>query len=241
MEWKDSDVDFTGNCVFIDEFGFHTNMRKNYAWGPVGTRHVVKTPVTRAVTHTVLGAVTADTVIHVSLRKPPPPTPRPKKRMTNKRKKKDVDAEIFEEDEQEEIIEQQWPDDGKPAPKGTTAAHFIKFINEVLDIMDEIGNMKGYYLVMDNCNIHKNKYMQRKIERRGYKYMYIPPYSPELNPIENFWSIVKAKMKRTFFSNSETMTSRIRDACEDIHPNKSYAFAEHSKRQIINCLKKIAF
>ena len=26
--------------------------------------------------------------------------------------------------------------------------------------------------------------------------MYLPPYSPELNPIEQFWSLVKGKMKR---------------------------------------------
>lgn len=31
MKWKDSDADFTKNCIFIDESGFHINMRKNYA------------------------------------------------------------------------------------------------------------------------------------------------------------------------------------------------------------------
>ncbi|CEI86109.1 hypothetical protein RMCBS344292_00558 [Rhizopus microsporus] len=29
MEWKDSDLDFTKNCIFIDEAGFHINMRNN--------------------------------------------------------------------------------------------------------------------------------------------------------------------------------------------------------------------
>ncbi|CEP17174.1 hypothetical protein [Parasitella parasitica] len=46
---------------------------------PVGTRPVVNTPVTRAATHTLLGAITADTVIHVPLRKPAPPAPKPKR------------------------------------------------------------------------------------------------------------------------------------------------------------------
>ncbi|ORE07192.1 hypothetical protein BCV72DRAFT_304819 [Rhizopus microsporus var. microsporus] len=32
MKWKDSDADFTKNCIFIDESGFRINMRKNYAW-----------------------------------------------------------------------------------------------------------------------------------------------------------------------------------------------------------------
>ncbi|EIE79873.1 hypothetical protein G6F46_011946 [Rhizopus delemar] len=242
MDWKGSNVDFTKNCVFIDESGFHTNMRRSFAWSRVGTRPVVKTPVTRAVTHTVLDAITADTVIHLSLRKPAPPKPKPKKAKTNKRKKKDVEAEAAVEEEQEnEDVEQYWPGDDKPAPKGTTSAHYIKFISEVLDVMDEIGNMEGYYLVMDNCSIHKNKYLQRKIIRRGYNYMYLPAYSPELNLIENFWSLIKGKMKRVFFAVGETMTSRIRAACEDTHPSELYAFADHSKRQISKCYKKIEF
>jgi hypothetical protein len=111
---------------------------------------VVKTPVTRAVSHIVLGAVTADTVFHVAFRKPTPPAPKPKKAKTK--------AEVVEEIEQEGSVEQHWSDDGTPAPKCTITAHFIEYINEVLDIMDEAGDIKGYYRVMDNCNIHKNKY-----------------------------------------------------------------------------------
>ena len=38
--------------------------------------------------------------------------------------------------------------DVKPAPKGTTAAHFIKFVNGFLDIMDEDESLKDSYLVM---------------------------------------------------------------------------------------------
>ncbi|KAG1371810.1 hypothetical protein G6F61_011598 [Rhizopus arrhizus] len=211
-----------------DESGFHTNMRRSFAWSRVGTRPVVKN--------------TTDAVIHLSLRKPAPPKPKPKKAKTNKRKKKDVEAEAAVEEEQEnEDVEQYWPDDDKPAPKGTTSAHYIKFISEVLDVMDEIGNMEGYYLVMDNCSIHKNKYLQRKIIRRCYNYMYLPAYSLELNPIENFWSLIKGKMKRVFFAVGETMMSRIRAACEDTHPSELYAFADHSKGQISKCYKKIEF
>lgn len=79
-----------------------------------------------------------------------PPKPKPKMAETNKRKKKDVEAEAAAEEEQEnEGVEQYRPDDDKPAPKGTTSAHYIKLISEVLDVMDDIGNMEGFYLVMD--------------------------------------------------------------------------------------------
>ncbi|CEP19195.1 hypothetical protein [Parasitella parasitica] len=120
----------------MDESSFHTNMRRSFVWSRVGTRPVVKTPVTRAVIHIVLGAITADIVIYLSLRKPAPPKPK----LT-----KDVESKVAVEQEQEsEDVDQYWPDDSKPAPKRTTSAHYIKFISEVLDVMDKIGNMKGY-------------------------------------------------------------------------------------------------
>jgi hypothetical protein len=126
-------------------------MKRSFVWSRVGTCPVVKTPVTRTVTHAILGAVTVNTVVHLSLRKPAPPKPKPRKVETNKGKKKDVGADAAVEEEQEnEGVEQYQPDDDKPAPKGTTSAHYIKLISEVLDVVDEIGNMEGFYLVMTN-------------------------------------------------------------------------------------------
>ena len=81
----------------------------------------------------------------------------------------------------------------KSLPKDTTTAHFIKFMNELLDIMDLDKNLKGSYFVMYNCTIHKSYPMIRKIESRGYRVMYLASYSPELNAIENFWALVKSR------------------------------------------------
>ena len=59
-----------------------------------------------------------------------------------------------------------------------------------MDVLDE-NNMKGRYLVMDNAPIHTNQLIASLIEQRGYKCSYLAPYSPFLNPIEEFWSKVK--------------------------------------------------
>ncbi|CEP16735.1 hypothetical protein [Parasitella parasitica] len=48
------------------------------------------------------------------------------------------------------------------------------------------------------ASIHKSQPMIRKIESKGYHVMYLPPYSPELNPIEQFWAKVKGKMKKIY-------------------------------------------
>ncbi|ORE05620.1 hypothetical protein BCV72DRAFT_136170 [Rhizopus microsporus var. microsporus] len=77
-------------------------------------------------------------------------------------------------------------DSSESISKGTTTAHFIKFMNILLCILDLNEDLKESYLVMDNCTIHRSKPMMRKIESRGYKLICLPPYSPELNPIEQF-------------------------------------------------------
>lgn len=49
--------------------------------------------------------------------------------------------------------------------------------------MDDIHDMKGFY--MANLSVQKSKLLvQNKILRRGYKYIYLTAYPPELNPVE---------------------------------------------------------
>ena len=53
----------------------------------------------------------------------------------------------------------------------------------------------GEIVFMDNCPIHKMEEIEEAIERRGAWVVYLPAYSPDLNPIENCWSKVKAKLR----------------------------------------------
>lgn len=65
----------------------------------------------------------------------------------------------------------------------------------------------------------------------GYRSIYLPPYPPELNPIEQFWAIVKNKVKRSSFEDTEDLTTRIAEACNGVPPMHLQEFAQHS----INC------
>lgn len=225
----DSDLDFTRNCVFIHEAGFHVNMRFNYARSAAGTRARVKTKKTRSPSHTIIGAIHSGSVLLVQLRKPPSKKEllgqqTPKKRKTTIKGVKRAASPP--------------PEDKVNPPKGTTTAHFIKFINELLDVMDLDEKLKGCYLVLDNASIHKSQPMKRKIEKRGYKLMHLPPYSPELNPIEQFWALVKRRLKRDRMMSEENLSSRIADACNQVLISDLYGFANHSKHQIRNCFNK---
>lgn len=167
-----------------------------------------------------------------------------KKRKVNKGKKRTAEEFTIEEPTVEYYVDIMDATDevsAAPVAKGTTTGHFIKFMNEVLDIMDHDESLKGHYLVMDNCKRHKSKPMIRKIESRGYRVMYLPPCSPELNPIEQFWNTAKGKLKRERLMTEENLSSRIGDACNTVPVDVLYNFCMYSKKQIINCYNKTPF
>ncbi|EIE79882.1 hypothetical protein RO3G_04587 [Rhizopus delemar RA 99-880] len=100
-------------------------------------------------------------------------------------------------------------------------------------------NVKGFYIVMDNVPIHKNTDIERYIINRGYGCVYLPPYSPELNPIEQFWSVVKSKLKREKLLEKETLTSRISNACNDVLLSDLQGFCRYSDSKWQVCLDKL--
>lgn len=53
----------------------------------------------------------------------------------------------------------------------------------------------GKIIVMDNYSIHKTAKTKEIIENAGHKLVFLPSYSPDLNPIEQYWAIIKAKIK----------------------------------------------
>lgn len=115
-------------------------------------------------------------------------------------------------------------------------------MNELLDAVDLDEGLMTSYLVMDNCSIHKSHTMIRKIESRGYRTMWcLPAYLPELNPIEQFWAIVKEKMKRYKLMTEENLSSKIADACSDVRFSDLNGYCHNFKRQIINCYNKAPF
>jgi transposase len=69
--------------------------------------------------------------------------------------------------------------------------------------------LKGHYIVMENAPIHTAKEIDELKTKRGYKSICFPPYSPELNPNEQFWEIVKNKVKRCRFEDKEGLLQEL--------------------------------
>lgn len=54
---------------------------------------------------------------------------------------------------------------------------------------------KGQVVIMDNASFHKSQKTKELIESVGCRVIFLPPYSPDLNPIEKFWANMKRWIK----------------------------------------------
>ncbi len=74
----------------------------------------------------------------------------------------------------------------------------------------------GDIVVMDNLSSHKALSVRQAIEAADADLWYLPPYSPDFNPIEKLWSKVKAWLRRIGAKTFDTLTTAIADALRDI-------------------------
>ena len=63
----------------------------------------------------------------------------------------------------------------------------------------------GQIVVLDNLGSHKNVEVQQRIEETGATVWFLPPYSPDLNPIEKMWSKVKEFLRATKARGTEAL------------------------------------
>ncbi len=71
------------------------------------------------------------------------------------------------------------------------------FSNQLLPCLD-----KGTVIVMDNASFHSKERLFSAAQNAGCKLIFLPPYSPELNPIEKFWAWLKRFLRKILSSVS---------------------------------------
>ena len=76
----------------------------------------------------------------------------------------------------------------------------------------------GDIIVMDNLPAHKSAVTGALIEAAGARLLFLPPYSPDFNPIENAFSKLKSILRKTAARTVETLWDAIGDAIDAFTP-----------------------
>jgi transposase len=89
---------------------------------------------------------------------------------------------------------------------------------------------KNSVLVMDNAKIHHNEKILSIIEEFGGKVLYLPPYSPDFNPIELAFSVIKSWLRRhnDFIESFENPKDPLMLACAQITSQMARSFYNKS-------------
>ena len=82
----------------------------------------------------------------------------------------------------------------------------------------------GHVVVMDNLSAHKVDGVRERIERAGASLLYLPPYSPDLNPIEKAWSKLKQDMRSAQARTVEALHNAVANLLPTISANNAVAW-----------------
>lgn len=78
----------------------------------------------------------------------------------------------------------------------------------------------GDIVVMDNLASHKVGGIKQAIEAAGAELRYLPPYSPDLNPIEQFFAKLKALLRKAAARTLDALIAAIADALTTVRPRE---------------------
>jgi transposase len=87
--------------------------------------------------------------------------------------------------------------------------------------------MRGDIVVMDNLRAHKAVGIQQTMARRGARLLYLPPYSPDLSPIEPCWSKVKAALRKAKARTREALERAITGSLVTVTPSDAHGWFRH--------------
>lgn len=103
---------------------------------------------------------------------------------------------------------------------GTTREVFQEYVRRVLAPTLRPGDI----VIADNLSSHKDSDAEELIEQRGATLLFLPPYSPDLNPIEKLWSKVKQSIRSAKARTWETLADAVDQAMQSINAKDAKAW-----------------
>jgi transposase len=86
----------------------------------------------------------------------------------------------------------------------------------------------GDIVIMDNLSSHKKPAVRTAIRARGARLLFLPPYSPDLNPIEQVFSKLKHLLRKAAERTQEATWQRIGSLLDAFPPNECAAYLRNS-------------
>lgn len=121
---------------------------------------------------------------------------------------------------------------------GTTASDFGIFLLSLISNYPSIfTNNQDYILVFDNTSIHTSTGIKTLLDRLNVQFL--PPYSPFLNPIEEFFGLLKQNLKQKNGMNSNELVLNVLLALKKITCEYITAFFNHSLEFYDRCLNRM--
>ncbi len=105
----------------------------------------------------------------------------------------------------------------------TTREVFETYIEQMLRPALRPGQM----VVMDNLSAHKGGRVKEIVEGRGCELLYLPPYSPDFNPIEQAFSKIKGLLRRAEARTREALIEAMGIALSAVAARDARGFFEH--------------
>ncbi|GAC1608909.1 MAG: hypothetical protein NVS3B2_18540 [Ramlibacter sp.] len=85
----------------------------------------------------------------------------------------------------------------------------------------------GDIVIMDNLGSHKVAGVRQAVEAAGAKLRYLPPYSPDFNPIEQVFAKLKGLLRRTAARTVESLWDAIGALLDDFSPAECASYFRH--------------
>ncbi|NUQ29750.1 MAG: IS630 family transposase [Acidobacteriaceae bacterium] len=108
-------------------------------------------------------------------------------------------------------------------PGATDRDVFLSFVQQVLGPQLR----PGAIVVMDNLAAHKNPDVAEAVQTVGAQLRYLPPYSPDYNPIEPAWSKVKTFLRGIGARTRRTLSRSLRIAIRQVTAQDAKAWFRH--------------
>ncbi|EAQ23111.1 ISSpo6, transposase orfB [Roseovarius sp. 217] len=82
----------------------------------------------------------------------------------------------------------------------------------------------GTVVILDNLSTHKSPRAAEALQRQGCWFLFLPPYSPDLNPIEMAFSKLKAHLRRIGARTFDALFEALGDICDLFEPQECWNF-----------------